>query len=233
MTTTNNAVNLPLTIPVERGGTGVTSFTPYAVVCGGTTSTGPFQSVSGVGAASNVLTSAGVSSLPVWTPRPKSIVKVTTVINTGSSAVLDFGSTFITSTYTSYIIIFSQFKVLTTNAFLILQYSTNNGTTMLTSGYQSGMNRSAYNSSTYTNSNSAGSPPLGPTMTTTSVMNGIIYITRPSSGFTAHNGEFTVDSIQGYFMGRNTTTTPINLFRLSFSNGTLFTGTATLYGVLT
>jgi hypothetical protein len=54
------------TLPVANGGTGVTSATPYAVICGGTTSTGALQSVSGVGTAGQVLTSNGAGALPTW-----------------------------------------------------------------------------------------------------------------------------------------------------------------------
>jgi hypothetical protein len=51
-------------IPVSSGGTGVSSFTPYAVITGGTTSTGPLQSVSSVGTSGQVLTSNGAGELP-------------------------------------------------------------------------------------------------------------------------------------------------------------------------
>lgn len=54
------------TLAVGRGGTGLSSTTAYAVLCGGTTSTGPFQAVSGLGTSGQVLTSQGASALPVW-----------------------------------------------------------------------------------------------------------------------------------------------------------------------
>lgn len=54
------------TLPVASGGTGDASFTAYAVVCGGTTSTGALQAVSGVGTANQVLTSNGAGALPTW-----------------------------------------------------------------------------------------------------------------------------------------------------------------------
>ena len=54
------------TTPVPGGGTGKTSFTPYAVITGGTTSTGALQNVVGVGTAGQVLTSNGASALPSW-----------------------------------------------------------------------------------------------------------------------------------------------------------------------
>ncbi len=54
------------TASVQGGGTGKTSFTSYAVICGGTTSTGVLQNVSGVGTSGQVLTSSGAAALPVW-----------------------------------------------------------------------------------------------------------------------------------------------------------------------
>jgi len=57
-------------IPIVEGGTGKQSFTTYAVVCGGTTTTNPLQSVGGVGAAGEVLTSNGAGILPSWQALP-------------------------------------------------------------------------------------------------------------------------------------------------------------------
>lgn len=48
------------------GGTGLTTLTAYAVLTGGTTSTGTLQQVSGVGTTGQVLTSNGASALPTW-----------------------------------------------------------------------------------------------------------------------------------------------------------------------
>ena len=53
-------------VTVPFGGTGDTSFTAYSVICGGTTSTGALQNVSGVGTSGQVLTSSGAGALPVW-----------------------------------------------------------------------------------------------------------------------------------------------------------------------
>lgn len=54
------------TAVVAGGGTGNTTFTAYSVVCAGTTATGVFQNVSGVGTAAQVLTSNGAGNLPTW-----------------------------------------------------------------------------------------------------------------------------------------------------------------------
>ena len=55
---------------VPSGGTGVSSATAYSVLCGGATSTGAFQSVSGLGASGEVLTSNGAGALPTWQATP-------------------------------------------------------------------------------------------------------------------------------------------------------------------
>ncbi len=53
-------------LPVANGGTGDATFTPYAVVTGGTTGTGALQNVSGLGTSGQVLTSNGAGALPTW-----------------------------------------------------------------------------------------------------------------------------------------------------------------------
>lgn len=62
--TSANAVTGALT--VSNGGTGATSQTAYAVLCGGTTSTAPTQSIASVGSAGQVLTSNGAGALPTF-----------------------------------------------------------------------------------------------------------------------------------------------------------------------
>lgn len=54
------------TVDVPHGGTNKTSFTAYAVICGGTTSTGALQSVASVGTSGQVLTSNGAGALPTF-----------------------------------------------------------------------------------------------------------------------------------------------------------------------
>jgi hypothetical protein len=54
-------------VGVAKGGTGLTTATTaWSVVCSGTTATGAFQVLSGIGAAGQVLTSNGASALPTW-----------------------------------------------------------------------------------------------------------------------------------------------------------------------
>jgi hypothetical protein len=54
------------TLATARGGTGRGSATEYAVICGGTTTTGAHQSIAGVGTSGQVLTSNGAGMLPTF-----------------------------------------------------------------------------------------------------------------------------------------------------------------------
>ena len=58
--------NVTGTLPVANGGTGATSQTAYAVLAGGTTSTGAYQSVASVGTSGQVLMSNGAGALPTF-----------------------------------------------------------------------------------------------------------------------------------------------------------------------
>ena len=53
-------------ITVADGGSGRASTTAYAVLCGGTTSTGAEQSIAGVGVSGQLLTSNGAGALPTF-----------------------------------------------------------------------------------------------------------------------------------------------------------------------
>jgi hypothetical protein len=70
-------------LKVANGGTGLATTTPFAVVAAGTTSTGNFQQVSGLGAGGQVLTSAGASALPVWANNTPAIIP-TSISNANS-----------------------------------------------------------------------------------------------------------------------------------------------------
>lgn len=54
------------TATVPGGGTGLTTTTAYAVITGGTTSTGNLQQVSGLGSSGQALVSNGAGALPSW-----------------------------------------------------------------------------------------------------------------------------------------------------------------------
>ena len=78
--TVSGAVTVAITNPVtvQYGGTGVASTTAYALLAGGTTSTGNLQSLASLGTSGQVLTSQGSGALPTWTtPAATGITSVT------------------------------------------------------------------------------------------------------------------------------------------------------------
>jgi hypothetical protein len=91
---------------VANGGTGNTTFTAYSVICAGTTATGAFQNVSGLGVSGSVLTSAGAGALPAWqAPVAGTILQQvrtsTTSGYSGTNLVASFTATPTTGTMTS------------------------------------------------------------------------------------------------------------------------------------
>ena len=75
-------------LSVAAGGTGVSSNTAYAVLCGGTTSTNPIQSIASVGTAGQVLTSNGAGALPTM---QAAFVSGMIILWSGSSASIPTG----------------------------------------------------------------------------------------------------------------------------------------------
>lgn len=72
-------------VAVSDGGTGVSSFTAYAVLCGGTTGTNPVQSIAGVGTVGQILTSNGAGVLPTFQAAPAGFTAATGAeIDTGT-----------------------------------------------------------------------------------------------------------------------------------------------------
>lgn len=64
-------------LSVANGGTGDSTLTAYAVLCGGTTSTNPVQSIAGVGTTGQVLTSNGPGTLPTFQGSTSGITSLT------------------------------------------------------------------------------------------------------------------------------------------------------------
>jgi len=60
-------LNITTDLAVEYGGSGRSSSSAFAILCGGATATAAHQSVGGLGSSGQVLTSGGAASLPTWT----------------------------------------------------------------------------------------------------------------------------------------------------------------------
>jgi hypothetical protein len=80
-----------VSIPVSEGGTGNATAAAYAVLCGGTSTTGALQSVSGLGTSGYILTSNGAAALPTWQPSGASSAFWQAVSGTSQAAVVETG----------------------------------------------------------------------------------------------------------------------------------------------
>jgi hypothetical protein len=91
------------TAVVAGGGTGNTTFTAFSVICAGTTATGIFQNVSGVGTTGQILTSNDGGNLPSWQSSRTSGYSIMMLTASGSPAdattyFMVFGSSITAST---------------------------------------------------------------------------------------------------------------------------------------
>lgn len=234
---TQNATNTSNPVTVPQGGTGDATLTAYAVLAGGTTSTAAVQSVSGVGTSSQVLVSNGAAALPTWQAAPTGSWTLIRTATASASANITFTSSDITATYTQYVAMLQNITNATGTVVLNLDFSTNNGSTYLGSGYFSGLNSNPYNSTTLTNASSTTTSPLTPSITNTTVpINGILYMFLPASAVLSCNGSlYTTDTTSTFIniVGTNTGTTTINNIRFSYSSGNITSGTISLYGITT
>jgi len=123
-------IGLDGTVTVPNGGTGNTTFTPYTVICAGTTATGDFQNVASVGTANQVLTSNGAGALPTFQTIPSSVGSMVQI----DSQTLAGGETYVVftgidSTYFSYIIYLSDILPTENKSDFVFQTSEDGGVT--------------------------------------------------------------------------------------------------------
>lgn len=231
---TNNATNFTNPISVNTGGTGVASVTTYAPLCGGTTSTGPFQeATSGFNTSGLILGSGGPSALPYWRGTA-GMTKITT-LTASASSTLTFTSSDITSTYTRYMI---EITALVTSAggTLRIAYSTNNGSTYVGSGYQTCGFRNAYNTATLSRSSGTAIGTITFLANATDTINGFLFFfagTGIQSAFVGRGSSYSSGSgvMTNHFWGGSNAATGVNNIQFSMSGGTMTTGTITLYGI--
>lgn len=83
-----NSIGQSQPIPVNMGGTGVSSVVAYTPLCGGTTTTAALQSVASLGTSGQILTSNGASSLPTFQDAPAgsgfTSIKIVTFTSSGT-----------------------------------------------------------------------------------------------------------------------------------------------------
>lgn len=84
----DGALTITTDLAAAHGGTGRSSHTAYAVICGGTTSSAAQQSIASVGSAGQVLVSNGAGALPTF----QANTGISWVVETGTSATMAVGT---------------------------------------------------------------------------------------------------------------------------------------------
>ena len=223
------------TAVVAGGGTGLTSTTAYSVLCGGTTTTGALQSVASVGTTGQVLTSNGAGALPTFQAAAGGSSAITLVhtLTASSSASLAFTSTYITNTYPIYMLLFNRVLPATNTQALQMTFSTNNGSTYLSTNYQGGyITWSSGPSGSQSNQTSYAA--ISNSVSSTYGISGVLYLYGlATSAGTAPTwqGNFTGMANFGFTGGSNTGSSTVNNIKFAFASGNIASGTISLYGI--
>jgi hypothetical protein len=224
-----------------NGGTGASSFTAYAPICGGTTSTGNHQSAStGISTSGNVLISQGSSALPKFVATTSVGSWVLIQSQTASSSAAITFTTGITSTYNTYALVCSNVLAVATSNTLLVQVSTNGGSSYISTGYLSGINSSLYNNATFTNTNStAGFLLMNALQTSGPGGSGIYYLQNMTSGagYPTIVGDAAYATASPWVKANvgglyNVSSTTVNAFQVVLTTTSILQGTFTLYGIL-
>jgi hypothetical protein len=222
----------------------ITTPVAYAIVCGGTTSTGALQTIASVGTAGQVLVSNGAGALPSF-GSGGGYSKISSVTASGSATV---SFTDLTSAYMSYVVIMDSVAPATDDVYLQMRTSTNNG-----SSYDSGAGNYAYagasqesgGSSRTLLSSSATFMPLcyngaasGIGNNISENLSGFVQIFNPSRvawcriiGQSNWNMPDGTQFSNASFSGIRRTAADVDAIQFSMSSGNIATGTFTLYGI--
>lgn len=142
---------VPIPVSVSNGGTGDSSLTAYAPLCGGTSTTSPVQSAStGQSSSGYIFTSGGSSALPSFQWGAATFLSYTPV--SSGSVIVDL--TNYINTYAIMMLIPRALFPSVNGESLFMLSSTNGGVSYLNSGYASGYNKNTYSTATLTNANS-------------------------------------------------------------------------------
>jgi hypothetical protein len=209
-------------------------------VCGGATTTGAFQVVSPDADTTKVLTSGGTGAIPTWQPSTGVGNWVLISSQTASSSASITFTSGITSTYKTYVIIYSNVAAATNNVNYEFQVSTNGGSSYLATGYggynaQANTGFASLEITTY-----VGMGGWAGSFANTNTGGGILWLRNIGTSLNS-----TADGTGSFPQSNNSnkpglswtasslpTSSTINAFRFIFSSGNIATGLFTLYGIL-
>ena len=126
------------TAVVAGGGTGRTSHTAYAVLCGGTTTTAAQQSIASVGTSGQVLTSNGAGALPTFQDASSGGAWVFLNAQTASaSSSISWDNTYFDGSYDHYVVVMRNVQSANDTVTFQMTISNDNGSSYHSSGYDS------------------------------------------------------------------------------------------------
>lgn len=232
-------VTLEVPVTVPHGGTGRVSDTAYAVICGGTTSTDPQQSIASVGTSQQVLTSTGPGQLPVMATPDWSILGSATASNSASITFLN-----LPNQNGLYFFSVKNYRPGTNNVTFLMDMSSDGGATWVATGFQSTLLYNAYDSTTNVKASSTASVVLGDAVSgggTSNCGSCWFYFSEIGnaistlSGHTTFTGQANVMQMGriGSYVPISPPSTNYNSFRFRMSSGNITIGDFTVYKVLT
>ncbi|CAM5999029.1 unnamed protein product [Sphagnum balticum] len=229
------------TLLVPSGGTGKTSFTAYAPIVGGTTTTGALQSAAtGISNVGYVLTSTGAGSVPTFQAVPGGGSGALNLIAT-QVPVIGPVTFAISPTYLVYFLTWNNVSVTFQATKLLLQLSTDGGSTYFSTGYVAGCNQNDFVSASFTGrtTSTAGFVLSQSTGGTATLLNGSAYLYGlPTIGYypayrSSHEeiGDSTT-LFSGFGAGGYVTSALlVNSIQISIDAGTMTGGSMSLYGL--
>ncbi|MES2409042.1 MAG: hypothetical protein V4509_01935 [Patescibacteria group bacterium] len=196
---------------------------------------------SGGTAAGNVLTSNGPGVRPTFQTAGGGVGKwvlLQSTVTTGSQTAINFTSV-ISNAYQKYVLLLTFIRENGGTGILVMETSSDNGSTYFTTGYSAGTNYNDFNSNTITNVNSTSNMLAIPATSGTS---GQVWITNDNIGAAMYltsnlviNGGSNLP-ILANGIGQSLPGNTINAFRLRWNDGGVFaafeSGTVSLYGIL-
>ncbi len=234
-TTLQYGISTP--VAVSLGGTAASSFTAYAPIISGTTSTGAFQSTPSAGVSGQVLMSSG-SGIPAFQTfgANGSLILLNTQTAVASATIV-FNSTYITTTYKYYLITISGEQPSASSQRLRMAFSTDNGSTYVVSGYLSSSFYNVYNSNTYTADNETTYASLGDQIGSTHYGSWNIWISNlaDASGATTWVGNSlnfpSGGNSEGCQITGSIAASSFNAVKFYHNSGNITKGTFSLYGI--
>jgi len=223
-------------VPVADGGTGVSSLTAYAVICGGTTTTGAVQSIAGLGSSGQVLTSNGAGALPTFQAATGGGWTLLNTLTASSSATLS-DTTSITSTYDAYAFVIENLLPATNTVTPYIRVTTDGGSTWAAGTAYTLMHAATASAIETTDVATLG---VATVANTGGGICGVCYMTNPNSttkarGFIGHANAYDSSSATTQFWSGvyATTGSAINGVRFMFSSGNIASGKVRIYGIKT